>query len=107
MCAHVREYCETGSIPVAGHSFINSPTQKGFTMNTPKFPHVRVQLVGMDGNAFSILGRVTAAMRKAGVKNDDVSAYTQEATSGDYDNLLRVTMQTVTVTDSTDDDDED
>ncbi len=33
----------------------------------PKYPRVKVQLVGEDGNAFAILGRVQTAMRMAGV----------------------------------------
>jgi hypothetical protein len=59
-----------------------------------KFPDVTVQLVGMDGNAFAILGRVAAALRKAG-HADAVKEYMDEAMSGDYDHLLRVTCLTV------------
>lgn len=60
-----------------------------------KFPDVTVPLVGEDGNAFSILGRVTKAMRKAGLSEEDIDAYMNEAMEGDYDHLLRVTMETV------------
>jgi hypothetical protein len=63
----------------------------------PKFPNVKVQLVGEDGNAFAILGRVQKAMRRAGVDEADVKAYMAEATSGDYDHLLQTTMRTVEV----------
>ncbi len=65
-------------------------------MDEVKFPEVEVELVGQDGNAFAILGRVAAALRKAG-HSDAVKEYMDEAMSGDYDNLLRVTAQTVTV----------
>jgi hypothetical protein len=34
----------------------------------PKYPHVKVKLVGRDGNAFAILARVTKAMRSFLVK---------------------------------------
>jgi len=61
-----------------------------------KYPDVVVTLVGQDGNAFSILGKVAAALRSAG-HGDAVDEYMNEAMSGDYDHLLRVTMQTVTV----------
>lgn len=64
--------------------------------NEVKFPNVTVELVGQDGNAFAILGRVSAALRKAG-HGDSVSEYMNEAMSGDYDHLLAVTMQTVNV----------
>ena len=63
----------------------------------PKYPNVKVKLTGKDGNAFAILGKVILAMRRAGIKSDEIQAYRKEATSGDYDNLLRVTMQWVEV----------
>ena len=63
----------------------------------PKYPHISVQLVGNDGNAFAIIGRVTQAMRRAGVQQDQIDEYREEAMSGDYDNLLRVTMLYVEV----------
>jgi hypothetical protein len=61
----------------------------------PKFPNVEVQLVGEDGNAFSILGRVSRALRDAGAGEEKVGAYMKEATSGDYDHLLQTTMRWV------------
>jgi hypothetical protein len=61
----------------------------------PKFPHVVVNLTENDGNAFFIMGRVTQALRRAGVPKEDIDSYTDQATSGDYDHLLQVTMATV------------
>lgn len=63
----------------------------------PKFPNIEVQLTGEDGNAFMIMGLVQKALRRAGVSADDIKAYQDSAMSGDYDNLLRVTMETVEV----------
>lgn len=60
-----------------------------------KYPEVNVPLVGEDGNAFAILGRVQKALRSAGVPKEELDAYFAEATSGDYDHLLRVTMEWV------------
>lgn len=60
-----------------------------------KFPNITVKLVGEDGNAFAILGRVRLAMKLAGVSSDDIDAFTKEATSGDYDHLLRTVMRWV------------
>lgn len=62
---------------------------------TVKYPEVNVSLVGEDGNAFAILGRVQKALRRAGVPKEELDAYFAEATSGDYDHLLRVTMEWV------------
>jgi len=56
---------------------------------------VKVKLIGEDGNAFSILGRVTGAMRRAGVSKEIIKEYHNKATEGDYDNLLKVTMDYV------------
>ena len=64
-------------------------------MTTVKYPQVQVRLAGEDGNAFSILGRTMKALRRAGVTSDEVTAYHEEATTGDYGHLLRTTMQWV------------
>jgi len=60
-----------------------------------KFPHVKVKLVGEDGNAFAIMGRVQKAMREGCCREKDIERYVEQCTSGDYDNLLRITMETV------------
>jgi len=52
---------------------------------------IPLQLVGLDGNAFSILGRAKRAMRMAG-QAELFDEYHAEATSGDYDHLLITTM---------------
>lgn len=72
---------------------------------TPKYPHVEVELVGQDGNAFAIMGRVSMALRNAGVSNEEIQAYTKESMSGDYDHLLRTALAWITPT-SADEDDE-
>ena len=58
------------------------------TSQEPKFPHVKVKLVGHDGNAFTILGRIIKALRKGGATDAEVSAFNTQATSGDYIHLL-------------------
>lgn len=63
--------------------------------NNPK-TDIHVKLIGEDGNAFFILGKVKKALEQAGHK-DLAAQYMKEATSGDYDNLLRVTMEYVEV----------
>lgn len=63
----------------------------------PKYPDVHVQLVGKDGNAFSILGRVAQALRRNNVPEDEIKQFRQEATSGDYDNVLQTVMKWINV----------
>lgn len=64
-------------------------------MQEPKFPNAKVKLVGEDGNAFAIIGRVRRALKKAGASEEQVEEYTREAKSGDYDNVLMTTMRWV------------
>lgn len=49
-------------------------------------------LVGVDGNAYSVMGYVFGALKQTGLGNL-VDEYIEKATSGDYDNLLRVSME--------------
>ncbi|AHK12040.1 hypothetical protein Hosp_086 [Mycobacterium phage Hosp] len=63
----------------------------------PKYPEVEVELLGQDGNGFGIVAKVQRALRQAGVPNETVREYVNEATDGDYDNLLAVTGQWITI----------
>lgn len=74
-------------------------------MSEVLYPHVEVKLVGEEGNAFAIMGRVSNAMRRAKVPASVIKEFHDEATSGDYDNLLRTCMKYVSV--DRDEDDED
>jgi len=65
------------------------------TGRTPKYPHVRVQLVGEEGNAFAILARVAGAMCRAEVPDHQLKAFMTEATSADYNNLLATVIRWV------------
>ncbi len=56
-----------------------------------------VKLVGEDGNAFSIMGRVKKALMLAGADKEYIDKYLKEATSGDYDHLLVVSMEYVEI----------
>jgi hypothetical protein len=66
-------------------------------MTEPKYPEVKVQLTGHDGNAFAIMGRVGGALKKAGVPKAEIDEYYAESTKGDYDHLLRTAMKWVAV----------
>lgn len=62
-----------------------------------KFPEVTANLIGIDSNAFSIISAVREAMRRAGVDKTQIEEFTEEATSGDYDNVLQTAIKWVTV----------
>jgi hypothetical protein len=59
---------------------------------TPKYPNINIPLVGEDGNAFSILGRVKRIMRRHGIEDAEWGNFHAEATAGNYDNLLMTVM---------------
>ncbi len=59
----------------------------------PKYPNIIIPLVGQDGNAFSILGRVRRAMYRSGLGDTEWGDFFCEATSGSYDHLLATTMK--------------
>jgi hypothetical protein len=62
-----------------------------------KYPDVKVQLSGEDGNAMLIIGRVRRALKKANVPDNEVEQFSTEAMSGDYDNVLQTAMKWVDV----------
>lgn len=62
-----------------------------------KFPHVKVDLSGEDGNAMTIISRVRRALRRAGVPTVQIDKFSHEAMSGDYDNVLQTCMRWVTI----------
>lgn len=49
---------------------------------------VKLDLVGIDGNAFMILGAFSKQAKQEGWSEDEITAVRDEATSGDYDHLL-------------------
>ena len=57
---------------------------------------VTVKLLGESGNCFYILGKVIKALKNAGYDNL-AKQYEKEATAGDYDTLLRTTMDYVNI----------
>lgn len=65
--------------------------------STIRYPDIKVQLVGSDGNAFAIIGKVQGALRRAKVSQDDIKAFQREAMSGDYNHLLQTCMAWVDV----------
>jgi len=66
-------------------------------MSDPKFPNVKVQLTGGDGNAFAVLGKVRKALKRAGVDRAQIDEFTAEATACDYNHLLATCMRWVDV----------
>lgn len=64
--------------------------------NEPKHD-VDVQLTGVDGNAFSVVGEVSRALKDAGVSDEENAEFVKEAFSDDYDHLLATCCRWVNV----------
>ncbi len=52
-------------------------------------------LIGVDGNAYAVMGYVAKAMRREGFTRAEIDAYYKAAMSDDYDNLLCVSVDYV------------
>ncbi|MBL8048101.1 MAG: hypothetical protein JNJ45_05415 [Chthonomonas sp.] len=63
------------------------------TANIKKLAHLK--LVGENGNAFAILARARGALKETGREDwqEIWTRFNAEATSGDYDHLLRTCME--------------
>lgn len=55
----------------------------------------KYDLVGVDGNAFAIMGYVVGAMRKEHFTKEEIKDYQKRAMASDYDNLLRVSVEQI------------
>lgn len=53
---------------------------------------INLQLVGIDGNAFSIMGTFQKQAKREGWSNEEIDKVLNEATSGDYNHLLATIM---------------
>ena len=55
----------------------------------------KYNLVGVDGNAFSVMGYVRNAMRAEGFTRQEIEDYTKDAMSSDYSHLISVSCDMV------------
>lgn len=62
-----------------------------------RYPSVTVRLIGQDGNAFAVLGRVKRALQRAGVSAEERELFMKQATAGDYNHLLVTCMAWVEI----------
>ena len=56
---------------------------------------MKYDLVGIDGNAFSVMSYVDKAMFEQGFTKAERTDYQKRAMSGDYDNLLCVSVEMI------------
>lgn len=53
---------------------------------------VKLNLIGIDGNAFAVMGAFSRRARAEGWSKEEIDAVLDEAKSGDYDHLLATIM---------------
>jgi hypothetical protein len=58
--------------------------------------NITVKLVGQDGNAFMILGKVSRALKQGG-HPELAKEFVEKATQGDYNELITTVMEYVEV----------
>ena len=54
---------------------------------------VKLNLVGVDGNAFAILATFAKAAKSQGWNKSEIDAVVKEATTGDYNHLLQTMLK--------------
>ena len=64
-------------------------TSKGDDYDWTDQPRPEVTLVGVDGNAYALMGTASGAMKQAGCSKQHVDRVMDEAMSGDYGALIR------------------
>lgn len=62
-----------------------------------KYPNVTVRLSQTEANMFAVLGRVMTALRRAGVSQEEIDQFEEEATADDYDHAIQTCMRWVDV----------
>jgi menaquinone-dependent protoporphyrinogen IX oxidase len=66
-------------------------------MSDVKYPDVHVQLTGRDGNVFSIIGAVSAALKRAGHQVEAEEFASRAMDSASYEEVLALVQRTVEV----------
>ena len=56
---------------------------------------MKYDLVGVDGNAFAVMNYVLKAMKECKMSKEEQSDYQTKAMSGDYNNLLAISIETI------------
>ena len=54
---------------------------------------VKLQLIGLDGNAFSLMGAFQKQALHEGWSQEEVNLVLEKCTSGDYDNLIATLVE--------------
>ena len=64
---------------------------------------VKLELIGLNGNAYSLVGAFQRAARRQGWEQEQIKSVLDDCMSGDYDHLLQVLMKNTEPPQSEDD----
>lgn len=73
-------------------------TELEAVMESTQYPltDIKCQLIGTNGNAFALIGKVRNALHRGG-RSDLIEDFTREAMSGDYENVIATCLKYVDV----------
>ena len=66
-------------------------------MQSIRYPAVQVSLIGRDSNALAVVAAVSRALEQAGVRQEEITNFYDEALSGDYNTVLQTALRWITV----------
>ena len=70
---------------------------KTIECNECRYPSIELQATLLNGNACVLIWATINALRDAGISEREISAFTDEAHAGNYNDLLRTMMRWVSV----------
>ena len=66
-------------------------------MQSIRYPAVQVPLIGRDSNALAVVAAVSRALEQAGVRQEEITNFYDEALTGDYNTVLQTALRWITV----------
>ena len=67
------------------------------SIHTPVYPQVRVKLSGTDNHVLAIVGTLITGLRGGGIPESEITRITNEALSGNYENIFATCFKYVRV----------
>lgn len=79
---------DENTVDFLGIKFVSTPAPPKPPPTAKPEQLAKVKLVGTDGNAYALLGECIQAGRRAGYTPEQIKAFKDEATSGNYSHLV-------------------
>ena len=66
-------------------------------MQSIRYPAIQVPLIGRGSNALAVVAAVSRALEQAGVRQEEIANFYDEALSGDYNRVLQTALRWITI----------